>query len=293
MSVRTIILLVVAAAAALAAVVGARNWLTAQQAAMQAAIPAPPPPAPTTEILVARANLPAGLIVQEKHLDWVTWPEDALAPAFISRANGATQQDWLGSVVRSGFVAGEPLTQTRLVKPGERGFLAAVLTPGNRALSVAVNATSGIAGFVFPGDRVDLILTHGIDRDNGRSVRRASETVLSDVRVLAIDQSTNDQSTEPNVAKNVTLELTPKQAEKVTLLQDIGRLSLSLRSLARPELDAEQPETSALEMPEADTTEGEPDSTYTWDSEVSRLLNRKSGPSVRIVRGSEAVIVSF
>ncbi len=192
--------------------------------------------------------------------------------------------DFEGTVVRTGVASGEPVTNERVVKSGERGFLAAVLSPGKRAVSVPVTATTGIAGFIFPGDRVDLILTHAIDKkgEDDRT-RRASETVLTDVRVLAVDQQTDDQNGKASIAKTVTIELTPRQAELVSLVMELGRLSLSLRSLAKVD-DPSFVETTAR--------------THTWDSEASRLLdqrNRRARKStrVRVVKGGETVVLDF
>jgi pilus assembly protein CpaB len=190
------------------------------------------------------------------------------------------------------------------VRPGERGFLAAVLRPGFRAITVGVNTTSGIAGFIFPGDSIDLILSHSVGRqgENGR-VRRASETVLADVRVLAIDQSTNDQVEKANPAKNVTLEVTPKQAEIVSLISDIGRLSLSLRSLQQNEgaiveaKPGDSPELNPILARLIKGDEPERGKGHTWDSEVSRLLNvpksKANQHQVKVVRGAEAAVVVF
>ena len=150
------------------------------------------------------------------------------------------------------------------MKAGGRGFLAAVLRPGFRAMSIQVTATSGIAGLVFPGDRIDLILTHTVKR--GGSDRRASETVLTNLRVLAIDQSVNDQAGNPRVFKNATLELTPKQTEMLAVLGELGRLSMTLRSLAKDEAELERLTNSGDPLAEPDPARG---LTYTWDTEVS------------------------
>jgi pilus assembly protein CpaB len=162
-----------------------------------------------------------------------------------------------------------------------------VLEPGKRAVSVSINATTGIAGLVFPGDRVDLILTHNIPEEEGgkKKMRRASETVLKNIRVLAVDQTVDDQTGEPEVAKTTTLEVTPKQAEIIAVVIELGRLSLSLRSLAREEQadgDA-NPGSMVDDKP-----------SFTLDTEVSLLLERPKlpkrpkGPVINVVRGLKA-----
>ena len=200
-----------------------------------------------------------------------------------------------GAVVRVGIAADEPITDARLVKPGDRGFMAAVLDPGMRAVSVAVTATSGISGFVFPGDRVDLLVTYAIrgDGDDGRKSALATETVLREIRVVAIDQRADDQNTTPTVVRTVTFEVTPKQAEIINVARRLGELTLSLRSLGREEL---QSDLADLELSEGDAAEqGDsldsalasagvlpPGKTiqegrFTTDNEVSRLLGGIGG----------------
>ena len=161
-----------------------------------------------------------------------------------------------------------------------------MLSPGKRAVTVAVNATSGISGFIFPGDRVDLILSHSIDRiDEEGVVRQASETFLTEIRVLAIDQTTDDQNGEPAIAKTVTIEVTPKQAEKVTLIPDLGRLSLSLRALQVAD-DGNGP------IQPAGTKTAERGTGYTLDTEVSALLAAPT-TSLVLIRGAESEVVSL
>ena len=154
-----------------------------------------------------------------------------------------------------------------------------------------VNATSSIAGLVFPGDRVDILLSHRVKSDGSK--RRVTETVLTNVRVLAIDQKTNDQENAPKVGKNATFEVTPKQAEMLSVLSDLGKLSLSLRSLAKDEAELELIANSNEPLAEPDPERGD---THTWDSEVSRLIRQPSTTNhqkVQVVRGTRAVEMRF
>jgi pilus assembly protein CpaB len=315
MNVRLIGLVLVAMLAAGGAIFGANSWLAGQRAALEAANRNQVQVKKDhTRIIVAKRGLPAGTLIKKTHLRWQAWPDAGVADAYL--VDGKIKLESLvGTVVRTGIAAGEPITETRVVRPGQHGFMAAVLRPGFRAITVGVNTTSGVAGFVFPGDRIDLILSHSVGREgqNGR-VRRASETVLTDVRVLAIDQSTNDQAEKPDPSKNVTLEVTPKQVEIVSLVSDIGRLSLSLRSLQRnegaidgPEADetGSAPGVATSEAPDmnpilARLINGEEPSRgrgHTWDSEVSRLLvapaSKANLHQVRVVRGEESAVVEF
>ncbi len=283
MRIRNIILIVFALIAALGTALIVRNFSQAQRGqAMAEAVPT----ASTMNVLVAARELATGTLLRPSDLDWQAWPQDAVAESYLS-AGEAKPDDFIGAVVRQRIAAREPITEARVVRPGDRGFLAAILKPGMRAVSVPVNATSGIAGFVFPGDRVDVILSHTIVREAGDERRplKASETVLEDVRVLAVDQRVDDQESTPVVAKTATLEVTPKQAEAIATLTDMGRLSLSLRSLA----------WNGTGVAETNDVPKGPSAgkSYTVDSELSALLDRPNeGPKVTVVRGSETESVS-
>ncbi len=264
----------------------AQDWLQAQRDALNAQLAARQvETAPEVEVLVAAENMPRGTFVKESHLRWQPWPEDGVTEQYITRGEGKSEtdvsfQDMVGAVVRNGLTVGEPVTIGRLVRPGDRGFLAAVLEPGKRAVSVPVNATAGVAGFIFPGDRVDLILTHEFQREGEAITRRASETMLHDLRVLAVDQSVDDQNGAPKIAKTATVEVTPKQAEMIAVGMQLGRLSLTLRSLGIDE----------------DTPKIVEHRTHTWDTQTSRLLSgglTTQGPKVMVYRRNEAQSVTF
>jgi pilus assembly protein CpaB len=257
----------------------------------------------SVRVLVAADDLPAGLLVQPANLRWQAWP-DKDTGAFI--VDGSRRlEEFAGAVVRQGLRAGEPIVEGRLVKPGERGFLAAVLNPDMRAVSVPINAVTGIAGFVFPGDHVDVVLTHNFSRPDDPELpnRRASETVLTDVRVLAIDQRTSDQDGKPATAQIATLEVTPKQAELLPLVVDLGQLSLSLRSLARPDVQpGKSAAAAAAGAPETGASGQKPavpkPRTFTWDSDASALLPKPSDKDavvqkVKVFRGTNAAEVIF
>jgi pilus assembly protein CpaB len=149
---------------------------------------------------------------------------------------GTNPADLLGTVVRNEITAGQPITQGSLIKPGERGFLAAALGPGMRAVTVPVSNISSVAGFVFPGDRVDIVLTQSVAGGGEGQPLKVSETIIRNIRVLATDKRTSGTNAEgkPEVidVSSVTFEATPKIAEKIAVAQTIGQLSLSLRSIA-------------------------------------------------------------
>lgn len=284
MSVRNIILILVAIVLTAGTGLIARSWINDQR--QEPVAVAPPPPVKKTFVLVADKDLPTGTFIKENLLTWQSWPDEKLHQSYLIKEK-SDLKELVGSVVRRAIAAGEPVSVGRLVKPGSRGFLAAVLRPGYRAVSLRINATSSISGLVFPGDRVDVILTHSVDS------KRVSETVLTNVRVIAIDQQTNDQSQAPKVGKHATFEVTPKQAEMFSVLSDMGKLSLSLRSLAKDQAELERIATSGEPLAEPETEKGK---THTWSSEVSRLLNQRTVENqevVQVIRGGNTTELRF
>ena len=234
MDVKKVMLLIGALVIAATTAILAKNMFAgagAPQAEAKAAVVAGP------EVLVATRSLPVGTIIDAEAFRYQAWPEGLVQDAYYVKGKpGATPKDLIGTVVRNEITAGQPITQGALIRPGERGFLAAALGPGMRAVTVAVDTTTSVAGFVFPGDRVDIVLTQEVAGDGGGSALKVSETILRNVRVLAANQRTTskDADGKPVVedVSTVTLEATPKIAEKIAVAQTIGKLSLSLRALA-------------------------------------------------------------
>ncbi|MFA6219326.1 MAG: Flp pilus assembly protein CpaB [Erythrobacter sp.] len=243
------------------------------------------------KVLVAQRALPAGTIITADAIGYQLWPEELVQDAYYLEGN-ADMAKLLGTVVRHPITAGEPVTHGSLVSPGDRGFLAAALTPGMRAITVPVSAQSGVAGFVFPGDRVDMVLTQTINGAEATSLK-ASETILRNLRVLATDQSTTqetaeDGSTVVKAFRTVTLEVTPTIAEKIAVAQTIGTLSLSLRSLADGQSELERriaagdvkipdgvsPEEEEKMLHEALARPDDSRSTYVTGGDVSRFQRR-------------------
>src|SRR5216684_5394660 len=232
MRLRTVLLLFVAIVLAGGTAVLARSWLAAQRAAEIAEASPLALPTPAKSVLVARSGLQRGQILKPDDLIWQIWPEGALDKNYVLLGT-RTPESFAGSVARNPVSGGEPITEAKIIAPGNRGFLAAVLRPGMRAISVPVTITSGISGFIFPGDQVDLMITHQVPAKagGGSYEHKAAETVLQDVRVIAIDQRLETKAGEALVAHTATLEVTPKQTEIIALAGEIGKLSLSLRSL--------------------------------------------------------------
>jgi len=208
-------------------------------------------PQPGIEVLVAAQTLPAGTILKADDLRWQRWPDDKLDGAYLIKDKGAdAQRDAIGRVVLRGFMVGEPITQLRLLKPGEAGFLAAALAPGMRAVAVKIDAVTGDAGFVVPGDRVDVMLNEKYDISYASSAdgnsytgprpmqKHVNSVVLDDVRVLAIDQNMQDIDSKPKLGTTATLELDPVSAQKLSLASQMGSVSLALRSLVHDDIEA-------------------------------------------------------
>lgn len=250
----------------------ARTWLTSERAAaVQVARPDPVPQRPPAlQVLVARGDLRTGQIIRPDDLRWQVWPEGTMAPTYIVEGRRPLS-DFVGAVARGPVSAGEPITEGRVVLPGSRGFMAAVLTPGMRAVSVPVTATSGISGFVFAGDRVDLLLTHKLPSASGEE-RHAAETILRDVRVIGLDQRLDSKPGDPaQVAKTATLEVTAKQSEVIALAVEMGKLSMSLRSL-QESVDGEASGEAADIVVGPDGQPTVQAVSFTRDDQISRLL---------------------
>ncbi len=271
---------------------------------------------PGKKVLVAKGNLPAGTFIKEDDVSWQKWPVDGINDSYLVEGQ-ADLGNVVGAVIRKGVVGGEPITEVKIARPGDRGFLAAVLTPGMRAISIEVNEPSSVAGLVFPGDRVDVLLNMefvivylGPDGNEQTSQikPKSSETVLENVRLLATDRNLNDIEGEPKKITTVTIEVTPKQAEMIKVAASMGQLALSLRGLGMPDGKAPGPTVASAtaasssffaqhaadtrDGPEkdkpkskssTDSAEGDPaperGDTYTFDTEVSRPLEELRHPN--------------
>ena len=174
MRARTMILFLIALMLAGGTAMLVRSWLAQQRTVEAEAAPMPPPPVQKS-VLVARAAISRGQILKPTDLGWQMWPDGGLDRAYIQKTT-KTIEDFAGWVARDPLGPGEPVTESKIVAPGSRGFLAAALRPGMRAVSVPVTATSGISGFIFPGDQVDILITHPLPAagGNGSQLHQAS-----------------------------------------------------------------------------------------------------------------------
>lgn len=233
---RKIILLVGALIVAAITAFMARTLMTGASAPVAGAQRLPNQVPLGKKVLVATKALPVGTILTPDLLKFQPWPEELIANAYHveGEVDGRSLQ---GTVVRFAIPAGQPITKGALVKPGDRGFLAAALSPGMRAVTVPVSAQSAVAGFVFPGDRVDLIVTQSVEGGGDGPPLKVSETVLRNLRVLATDQRADTQKDDEGKTlvttfSTVTLEVTPRMAEQISVSQEVGTISLSLRPIA-------------------------------------------------------------
>jgi pilus assembly protein CpaB len=234
MNVKKLALLVGALVIAVITAVMAKNMFAgagAQQAAAAPVVPVGP------KVLVAKKALPVGTIIDADSFAYQPWPKELMQSAYyVEGQPDGDPKALLGTVVRYAITAGQPVTRGALVGPKDRGFLAAALGPGMRAITVPVSASTSVAGFVFPGDHVDLMLTQQVAGGGDGPALKVTETIIRNLRVLATDQRVTSTDEEGKTAvktfSNVTLEVTPRIAEKIAVAQSLGNLSLSLRSIA-------------------------------------------------------------
>ncbi|HLL26718.1 MAG TPA: Flp pilus assembly protein CpaB [Xanthobacteraceae bacterium] len=194
------------------------------------------PATDTVDILVARSDIQLGTALKPDDLAWQAWPVSAASPQFVRKsARPGALEEYKGAIARAPFIAGEPIREQKLIKADGSGFMSAILTPGMRAISTDISPETGVGGFILPTDRVDVILTRR-DPDSQKQSGGdgfVSETILRNVRVLAIDQMVEEKNGQKVVVgKTATLELSPRQAETLALSRQRGTMSLALRSLA-------------------------------------------------------------
>jgi pilus assembly protein CpaB len=202
----------------------------------------PPPTAapvvqlPTVDVLVAKSDINLGQSVKPEDMQWQSWPSATASSTFIKRNDRPDATNQLaGSIARAPFIAGEPIREQKLVKADGSGFMAAILPAGMRAVSTEISPETGAGGFILPNDRVDVLLTRRLknpDRSDQPDVS-VSELILTNIRVLAIDQAPKEKDGQTTVVgRTVTLELRPDQTGTLAAARQAGTLSLALRSIA-------------------------------------------------------------
>lgn len=188
------------------------------------------------KVLVAAADLPIGTLLSPSDFRWADWPERTVNPSYFTEAvNPDAMETLAGSVVRTSLFADEPILPQKIVQKGETGFMAALLNPGKRAVSVEISPESASAGFILPDDRVDVILTYEVEVLQGEDLVEQTivVTAMENVRVLAIDQMFGEVDGVPALTgSTATLELSPEEAELISLAARKATISLALRSHA-------------------------------------------------------------
>jgi pilus assembly protein CpaB len=242
---RIIVLGVAVAAGGLAAVMAGRQQEPTAPRETEAAAPK----LDTTDVLVAKADIGLGQSVSASDMQWQTWPVAGAGPYFIRKTDKPNAiEEFSGSIARAPLVAGEPVREAKLIKANGSGFMAAILPSGKRAVSTEISPETGAGGFILPNDHVDVILSRR-DREAEKASGHdsfVSETILNNIRVLAIDQAVEEKNGQRVVVgKTATLELAPRQAEALALARQLGTLSLALRSIA----DGSKPATEEKAEP--------------------------------------------
>lgn len=238
---------------------------------------------PKKFVLVAERNKAMGETMTPEDMAWQPWVDEAVRPEYVVRQEGGPEsgeegdlmQPYIGALVRFPIAAGEPIVADKLFRRENPGFLAGALAAGMRAATIRVNEENGVAGFVFPGDRVDILLTHNLaPQVASRQTRRGeapeesepqqgvlnwtAETILEDKKVLGIGQQVDNFDTKAKIVPTVTLEVSPREARVLAVANSLGRLSLSLRPMAG--------------MPEGQAVQ---EKSYTTDVEVSAFLSHQ------------------
>ena len=242
----------IARVAVLGVAVGA--GLIAALIAMNLSRPAPAPepttavntPTVNAQVLVASADIPVGTTLKADSVQWADWPSTGISAKFIKRVGAGDSQiePVVGAIARASFYTGEPISEAKLIR-SDQGFMSAILPAGMRAVATKIAADTSAGGFILPNDRVDVILSK---REKNAGLANSpdivnSEIILSNIRVLAIDQAPKEKDGQKVVVgKTATLELTPAQTETLALSQQLGTLSLALRSIADASHDTPQSE---------------------------------------------------
>jgi pilus assembly protein CpaB len=221
-----VFMIVVALVFGALAVFVAQSWLNSQNDARMKNVPAPVA-VKTRTIVVATAPLRFGVELNARNLREVPWPENAVPDGSFASIDALLAAG--KRMVLTAIAENEPVLAVKITGPGQRATLSAVLTPNMKAVTVRVNDIEGVAGFVLPGDRVDIFLTRNVNAERGQNSSSSSDVVLQNVRVLAIDQIADDRIDKPAVVKAVTLEVEMSDGQKLSLAASLGTLTLALR----------------------------------------------------------------
>ncbi|MGK7864843.1 Flp pilus assembly protein CpaB [Falsiroseomonas sp. E2-1-a4] len=285
---------------------GGLGWLAFQALNPGTAVAVEPRVVPV-RLLVAAQSLRTGVLLKDSDLRERDVPPDQVPEGAILAGEDALPEV-RGAMLRRYLDAGDPLVRADVLRPRDRGFLAAVLTPGARAVSIGVDARTGASGLISPGDIVDVILTQEFQRGDTPAGRRVvAETVLTSIRVIAVDQQFAQGATTPpapggagspnRVARTVTLQVTPEQSERVAVAERLGRLLLAVRSIEAEEGDARTARSAAEgEAPDGAIPLTPRNNPVIFGSDVSSALARdepSAMPRMRVIQGNTRSDVIF
>lgn len=280
MKARPIFVLALALLLAVLAVFLARTWIQGQTTTPGTA--AVPTETPTVKLVAAGAALNFGDRIAEENLRLIDWPAGSVPPGTFRSID-----ELVGPEPRVALQSVQPnelILTSKVTGPGQRASLSAIITAGMRAMTIRVNDVLGVAGFILPGDRVDILLTREIADE-----QPITDILLQNVKVLGIDQRSDQKDNKPNVAKAATIEVTAEQAQKITLAATIGTLSLALRDVSNVEMAKVKPVTlKDLGITEAIGT-SEPKPEEKVEAPVVKVVPRPKGdslPSIGITRGT-------
>lgn len=282
----TLLSLFVATILGIAAVFGVRSWLADQRAEM-AANSANPTAQTQQTIVVAKEALRFGERVTPERLEVIAWGSATLPNgAFRTIEEIGDNSEETARFVLTSIEKGEPVLGSRITNPGQRAKLSTAIKPGLKALSIRVNDVAGVAGFVLPGDRVDVLLTRN---ENNEADEAYVDVLLQGVRVLAIDQSADDRKDQPAVVRTVTFEVSTEEAQKLTLGSSIGTLSLALRNVVSSDVQDSQRITLAEMSKPAAASALEAELAASAEAERSAALARQTEQESRIASLEEMV----
>lgn len=258
----TIVSLLVSVFLAVAAVFGVQSYLKSQTQSVGANRPAP---GPKGTIVVAAQPMRFGQLVEPAALKEIEWPAGSVPQGAFKSIAEIMGDSTQSRYVMTGIEASEPILASKITGPGQRATLSATLSAGMKAVSIRVNDVLGVAGFVLPGDRVDIMLTRQLDAEGDAKRNGTTDVLLQGVKVLAVDQSADDRADRPEIVKTVTLEVSTVEAQKLTLAATVGTLSLTLRNVASAEVE----NVASVDL--SDLSSGAPAEALMQEKEQARL----------------------
>ncbi|MEZ5691078.1 MAG: Flp pilus assembly protein CpaB [Rickettsiales bacterium] len=262
-------------------------------------------------IMIAKNNIASGSFIKvQRDFDWREYSEIEESKARESNQGKIPKESYLyegtfnlgsfeGAVVRRSISAGDPIVASMLMRSGEGGFMSAVLGAGKRAVTISVNPVSGNAGFVSPGDNVDLLITYSTRKPVNGMESVITETFLKNIRVLAVDQALENPENKAIVAKTITVEVSSEEAEKISVAAEMGKISLALVSTAIPDENILFKKNVDSRSKKDNLNEVKNDKVkhtlYTSDGDVSNLMAEKESAisKVRIIRGKDIEVLEF